>query len=1183
MSQPENEVAVVSLDQQLVHIKAIEIDFADKRPRYPIFVEFKVKGEHTLTSPRFGKDGLVCWGLKDYQHIPVTTDFSIVVQEVHSLKRKKVSSTFEVKSQDTIGKDNFTVVATGKGRAQLKLSCISVSPTDAFTELLVKEAQALLGKKKVLLESLGKTADILAGFMKFADVASDVHPAAKAAVIAVNALYERCKLQKECHTAAVELMEDLGSFLPYTKDVPQDFVENGRTRQMVTQMLDIFCQISRLVIEYSSDGVLGDLLSSHKEKIDSSKNDFKRLKENYDWYIKMEVWRSALRTERNTERIEKGVNDLLLRELQPARRAYYNVDKVCPEGKNMAVLGWVRDWAESDSKILWLHGEAGPERSSIVHSVAHMFKQQGRLPGCFFCSGDDVDCCDPLKVLPTLAYHFSKLYMAYRSHLVTVIQGEDEMKLTKSVKWQSELLLEQPLAFLSVTPPSSLVIVIDALDECDNGQGSGAYVARILLQLADSTPWLKVFIAGRPLPSLQQVFLPSTMRIATLDNDIEDEHDTVVSILSQTLGANPEAKLDQVYTFLVQGAFETVGNAQIVQAVLSVIACTSTTRQLSNKEIMSFMHAAGWVISSGLLNTIVDSLQAVLYKDISKGESICVHYPSFSNFVYNQSQECWAVSGEPIMARECLKIMISELKFNICGLESSHVANDDISDLENRVTQCISLELQYSCLYWMKHLSSCNLNVNEQSLQDLLSGFLHGPRVLYWLECLSMMRELKSGIDILVQCTEYFKKSSKAFAICTELHELVSTCYSAIAISTPHLYISALSWAAADGLIVKQFYQCFSNQCFTGSVRDEHTDDAAGGALTGHSSQVNSVAYSPDGRHIVSGSADMTIRIWDTHTGKAVGEPLTGHSHWVKSVAYSPDGRHIVSGSDEWTLRIWDTETRKAVGEPLTGHSHWVWSVAYSPDGKHIVSGSSDRTLRIWDIYTGKAVGEPLTGHSDYIRSVAYSPDGRHIVSGSDDYTLRIWDAHTRKPVGEPLTGHSHWVWSIAYSPDGKHIASGSSDRTLRIWDAHIRKAVGESLTADMTIRIWDTHTGKAVGESLTGHSHWVKSVAYSPDGRHIVSGSEDNSLRIWDPSTFSASLLQNVRKEISDDGWLRDTEGHLLLWVPHKYHSHILGVTTACKITISLAGHGNAVQVDWNKLFEYSGTSWVNIFKNES
>jgi AAA-like domain/WD domain, G-beta repeat len=120
---------------------------------------------------------------------------------------------------------------------------------------------------------------------------------------------------------------------------------------------------------------------------------------------------------------------------------------------------------------------------------------------------------------------------------------------------------------------------------------------------------------------------------------------------------------------------------------------------------------------------------------------------------------------------------------------------------------------------------------------------------------------------------------------------------------------------------------------------------------------------------------------------------LQGHSAWVRSVAFSPDGRRIVSGSDDTTLRVWDAASGKPIGAPLQGHSYSVRSVAFSPDGRRIVSGSVDKTLRVWDAASGKPIGAPLQGHSYPVRSVAFSPDGRRIVSGSDDTTLRVWDA----------------------------------------------------------------------------------------------------------------------------------------------------------------------------------------------
>ena len=156
----------------------------------------------------------------------------------------------------------------------------------------------------------------------------------------------------------------------------------------------------------------------------------------------------------------------------------------------------------------------------------------------------------------------------------------------------------------------------------------------------------------------------------------------------------------------------------------------------------------------------------------------------------------------------------------------------------------------------------------------------------------------------------------------------------------------------------------------------------------GHTGGVLSVAFSPDGKRIVSGSEDQTLKVWDATTGQ---ETLTlkGHTGAVQSVAFSPDGKRIVSGSDDQTLKVWDATTGQ---ETLTlkGHTGAVQSVAFSPDGKRIVSGSDDQTLKVWDATTGQ---ETLTlkGHTGGVRSVAFSPDGKRIVSGSDDQTLKVW------------------------------------------------------------------------------------------------------------------------------------------------------------------------------------------------
>ena len=284
--------------------------------------------------------------------------------------------------------------------------------------------------------------------------------------------------------------------------------------------------------------------------------------------------------------------------------------------------------------------------------------------------------------------------------------------------------------------------------------------------------------------------------------------------------------------------------------------------------------------------------------------------------------------------------------------------------------------------------------------------------------------------------------------------------------------------------------------------------------LNGHSKTVNSVAYSPDGTKIVSGSDDETIKIWDANKGEHL-QTLRGHADYVNSVAYSPDGTKIISGSLDKTIKIWDANYGVCL-QTLEGHSETVRSVAYSPDGTKIISGSLDKTIKIWDANTGQCL-KTLEGHSDIVNSVAYSPDGTKIISGSDDETIKIWDANTGQCL-KTLRGHADYVLSVAYSPDGTKIVSGSYDETIKIWDANTGQCLktleghiyyvssvayspdGTKIISgsdDLTIKIWDANTGQCL-KTLEGHLRVVLSVAYSPDGSRIVSGSLDKTVKIW-------------------------------------------------------------------------------------
>jgi len=246
--------------------------------------------------------------------------------------------------------------------------------------------------------------------------------------------------------------------------------------------------------------------------------------------------------------------------------------------------------------------------------------------------------------------------------------------------------------------------------------------------------------------------------------------------------------------------------------------------------------------------------------------------------------------------------------------------------------------------------------------------------------------------------------------------------------------------------------------------------------LRGHTGPILSVAYSPDGQRIVTGSADHTAMVWDAASRKKL-LTFRGHTKPVKSVAFSPDGQRILTGSWDGTAIVWDT-TNGTNLLSLKGHEAAIFSVAFSTNGQRIVTGSQDKTAKVWDAVTGTNL-LTFPGHTNGVWAVAFSPDGQRIVSGGWDQTARVWDAANGKELCK-LVGHRGAVFSVAFSPDGQSVVTGSLDHQVKVWNA----------------------TNGAVRHTLRGHGTSVLSVGFSPDGKRIISGSGDQTARIWDAVT---------------------------------------------------------------------------------
>jgi WD40 repeat protein len=254
--------------------------------------------------------------------------------------------------------------------------------------------------------------------------------------------------------------------------------------------------------------------------------------------------------------------------------------------------------------------------------------------------------------------------------------------------------------------------------------------------------------------------------------------------------------------------------------------------------------------------------------------------------------------------------------------------------------------------------------------------------------------------------------------------------------------------------------------------------------LQGHRTCVKSLAFSNSGQEqlLASGSDDNTVRLWDTHTRECVAV-LQGHKGWVQSVAFSPDSRLLASASGDGTVRLWDVvEQKEKAASPmhmLEGHTNFVNSVSLSPDGRQLASSSWDGTVRLWTVPEG--VPGPVLQHSRFnVLDVAFSPVvGSNMLASSDlNGIVRLWNVSEINPqLVHELQGHSNWVMSVAFSPDGSQLVSGSDDKT---------------------VRLWSVASGKLL-KTLHGHSGYVRSVAFHPNGKQVASESSfDKTVRLW-------------------------------------------------------------------------------------
>ncbi|CUA67671.1 Vegetative incompatibility protein HET-E-1 [Podospora anserina] [Rhizoctonia solani] len=844
----------------------------------------------------------------------------------------------------------------------------------------------------------------------------------------------------------------------------------------------------------------------------------------------------------------------LIGRLLPSLSAWYNSNagedlkrRECTPGTRVDVLANLLGWANSNSvdTVYWLNGMAGTGKTTIAYSVCKELANKRKLSASFFCSRLRQECRDVKMIIPSIAYQLAQASPPFRSALSVVLE-EDQDVHHKVLDVQFEVLIREPLLVnLASGPliPGQMVVVIDALDECDNKE-STRRILNILLSKTANLP-IKFIVSSRPEPQIRDQMseknMISRLVLHELDTgkvqtDIEryfreelepmipppnEEEITVLArkagvlfiyaatvvryISYDNFGRNPAARLRTILNASqIQGSTKSEEIDQLYATVLGAALGDQGIEREEREDMQQVLCAvicAREPLTIGALSELLEMkdekriyaalrpLWSVLHV-VESNALVTTLHASFPDFMFDpmRSKEyyCDQNSQHKRIARLCFKcINQTQPHFNICKLETSYLLDEKVPELEEQVNRAIPLQLFYACRYWAEHMEEGNCVLGGiGDLRDFLS-----KRLLLWLEVLN----LKKSIEAARECMRLLEGWCKLIAGEQELVELADDAKrfvdafasNPIHQSTPHIYVSMLAFWPRSAPIAKHYAE------FTrGPVEPEGTAmerrQRAHLATWAFDNAVDPMTLSPDGFCIALGIDDGVLVV-DSSNGRVVLGPLAC-PEGRKTIAFSSDGSCILSGSFKYrhphenaTIVGWDTHTGNTVLGPYRIQSRDMRCLSFSPDCTCIATGCS-YAVSLWDAKEGSILHYLAT--SNIVTALTFSPNGTR-VAASCATIFQIWDTHTGNAILKlDSPGDLRYnLRSITYSPDDRHI--------IGVSNFHIDEY--------QHIYILDSQTGDQHSSPIDSATSGIHCIGCSPDSRYIVSGSQDQTVHVWD------------------------------------------------------------------------------------
>ncbi|KAH7357337.1 putative WD-repeat protein [Pyrenochaeta sp. MPI-SDFR-AT-0127] len=847
--------------------------------------------------------------------------------------------------------------------------------------------------------------------------------------------------------------------------------------------------------------------------------------------------------------------DPLVTQLPHAAEASFNSytkqhEPTCLPNTRVDLLREIYAWAEGRNErcVFWLNGLAGTGKSTIARTVARSYYDRKCLGASFFFTRGGGDAGHAGRFVTSIAVQLAHNIPPSRQHICDAISERSDIA-SQSLRDQWQHLVLRPLSKLGDNDCSNpFLLVIDALDECDDDNN-----IRTIVQLLAEARWvggarLRVFLTSRPevpirhgfyqIPdSEHQTFVLHNISPSIVDRDINLYLEFNLQRIGQERCLRAGWPGAEVITQLVQsasGLFIWAATAcrfiqegkRFAAKRLEAILCSDSgvsvapemhlnkmyitvlqssiydyTDEEREEQCRSLRHVLGSIVvlfsplsaqsldrlldvASEGIRSMLEDLHAILDIPGDEARPLRLHHPSFRDFLLDKDR----CGDENYWVDD--KQAHQGLTSKCIQLMSSSLKRDICNfvgpgTLVDAVDRLRIVECLPSELQYACLYWIPHLQSSGAQVYD--NGHVHlflQNHFLHWLEALSWAGKLSEGIQAISSLQSVVLKSDCA-NLSAFVHDMKRfALYNRAVIEQAPLQVYCSALVFTPAMSI---------------VKRQFAEEVP-----------RWIKRLPQ----VGGEWSALLQTLEAHTGS------------VYAVAFSPNSEVLASASADSTVKLWDVRTG-AVFQTLRGHSESANAVAFSPNGKVLASGSCDRTVILWDVGTGTGL-QTLEGHAQDVNTVTFSPNGELVVSASGDCKINLWNASTGALL-ETLKGHRNTVNAVAFSPDGTVLASASNDRTARVWKmtsgdvlrtlkghTHSVTAVAfspdskvlASASNDSTIKVWHMDTG-ALLRTLNGHAHLVSALAFSPDSKLLASALKYTTISLWDSTGV---LLQNLK-----------------------------------------------------------------------